>query len=100
MRIIIIGTLAVAGMFVAAIPSSAAPIGPTQPQAQMSLVAKAQSWGYCRRLRRACEYKDVRGEQGEGNCRRYRRVCGGRRQQRHDGCDQRQCGGSAQAVGR
>lgn len=31
---------------------------------------------YCRRLRRACEYKDERGERGEGNCRRYRRECG------------------------
>ena len=30
---------------------------------------------YCRRLRRACENKDVRGEMGEGNCRRYRREC-------------------------
>jgi hypothetical protein len=30
---------------------------------------------YCRRLRRACEYKDERGERGEGNCRRYRREC-------------------------
>ena len=33
---------------------------------------------YCRRLRRACEYKDERGETGEGNCRRYRRECGRR----------------------
>ena len=30
----------------------------------------------CRRLRRACEFKDERGERGEGNCRRYRRECG------------------------
>ena len=30
----------------------------------------------CRRLRRACEFKDKRGERGEGNCRRYRRECG------------------------
>jgi hypothetical protein len=29
----------------------------------------------CRRLRRACEFKDERGERGEGNCRRYRREC-------------------------
>ena len=33
---------------------------------------------YCRRLRRACENKDIRGEVGEGNCRRYRRECGRR----------------------
>jgi hypothetical protein len=31
--------------------------------------------GQCEQLRRACEYKDVRGEQGEGNCRRYRQTC-------------------------
>lgn len=34
---------------------------------------------YCERLRRACEYKDERGERGEGNCRRYRYECGDRR---------------------
>jgi hypothetical protein len=27
-------------------------------------------------LRRACEFKNERGEAGEGNCRRYRRECG------------------------
>jgi hypothetical protein len=32
---------------------------------------------HCERLRRACIYKDERGEVGEGNCRRYRRACGG-----------------------
>lgn len=32
---------------------------------------------YCERLRRACEYKDERGEAGQGNCRRYREECGG-----------------------
>ena len=30
----------------------------------------------CRRLQRACQFKDERGEVGEGNCRRYRRECG------------------------
>lgn len=34
---------------------------------------------YCERLRRACLYKDDRGEWGQGNCRRYRYECGGRR---------------------
>jgi hypothetical protein len=33
---------------------------------------------YCERLRRACLYKEERGEVGEGNCRRYRAECGGR----------------------
>ena len=39
-----------------------------------------QFWrgGRCERLRRACEYKNERGEVGEGNCRRYRAECGGR----------------------
>ena len=33
---------------------------------------------YCERLRRACTYKEQRGEVGEGNCRRYRAECGRR----------------------
>jgi hypothetical protein len=39
-----------------------------------------QYWrgGYCERLRRACVYKEERGEVGEGNCRRYRAECGRR----------------------
>ena len=32
----------------------------------------------CDRLRRACENKDIRGEEGMGNCRRYRDECDGR----------------------
>jgi hypothetical protein len=42
-----------------------------------SLVQPAQ-YVSCERLRRACVYKDERGERGEGNCRRYREECGGR----------------------
>ena len=40
-------------------------------------VQGAQYWrgGYCERLRRACTYKEERGEIGEGNCRRYRAEC-------------------------
>jgi hypothetical protein len=36
-----------------------------------------QYWrgGHCERLRRACLYKEQRGEAGEGNCRRYRAEC-------------------------
>ena len=30
----------------------------------------------CEHLRRACEHKEDRGEQGQGNCRRYREICG------------------------
>ena len=78
MRNIVLGAIiTVAGMGIAGIPSSAAPIGATQPM-QTSIVEQAQSWATCRRLRRACENKDIRGEQGEGNCRRYRRLCGRR----------------------
>lgn len=29
----------------------------------------------CARLRRACVYKNERGDEGMGNCRRYRRIC-------------------------
>ena len=46
--------------------------------AQVGVVEQAQSSCYCRRLQRACEFKDERGERGKGNCRRYRRECGGR----------------------
>ena len=35
-------------------------------------------WRYCERLRRACEFKEERGEVGMGNCRRYKEECGGR----------------------
>src|SRR5262245_7530466 len=43
------------------------------------LAEPAQYWGSsrCERLRRACVYKEYRGEVGEGNCRRYRAECGG-----------------------
>jgi len=46
---------------------------------QEALVQPAQYWGggRCERLRRACVYKEERGEVGEGNCRRYREECGG-----------------------
>ncbi len=65
-----------------------------------ALVQRAQHWGdrgynhrdrygdrdghwhrqrYCERLRRACIYKDERGDWGQGNCRRYHYECGGRR---------------------
>jgi len=44
-------------------------------------VEHVQYWGggggYCERLRRACIYREQRGEVGEGNCRRYRAECGG-----------------------
>lgn len=76
--------------------ATAATIVPTTPavQAASSLLQPVQYGGwsdrgwrrerdhhygrYCARLRRACVFKEERGEAGEGNCRRYRRECGRR----------------------
>ena len=75
MRKIILGLLMAAGAGVAALPSSAAPLASTAPRTEAGLVEQVQMSGFCRRLRRACEFKHERGEVGEGNCRRYRREC-------------------------
>src|SRR6516162_9570491 len=72
------GLLIVAGAGIAGPSTSAAPMG-TAPQPQATLVEQTQGYGYCRRLRRPCEFKHERGEVGEGNCARYRRECGGYR---------------------
>jgi hypothetical protein len=77
MRNIVLGMLMVAGAGIAALPASAAPLSSTAPQLESSLVQQTQGWGFCRRLRRACEFKHERGQAGEGNCARYRRECGG-----------------------
>ena len=76
MRNSVLGLLVIAGAGVAGLPASAAPLA-TAPQLQASIVEQTQGNGYCRRLRRACEFKHERGEVGEGNCSRYRRECGG-----------------------
>jgi hypothetical protein len=55
--------------------ASAAPIGKAPVEAGDVLV-KVQYAGYCEKLRRACVYKDERGEWGQGNCHRYRVECG------------------------
>jgi hypothetical protein len=63
-------------------PVQAAPLtdGVRGMTSQQGIIEEAQYESrYCRRLRRACDNKDVRGEVGEGNCRRYRRECGRRR---------------------
>jgi hypothetical protein len=77
MRNVVLGILIVAGAGVVALPASAAPLAGTASQPEASLVQQTQGWGYCRSLRRACEFKRQRGEVGEGNCARYRRECGG-----------------------
>jgi len=78
MRSVLFGLLIAAGAGIAGLPASAAPLG-TAPQSQARLVEQTQGYGFCRRLRRACEFKHQRGETGEGNCARYRRQCGGYR---------------------
>ena len=79
MRSIVLGTM-IAGMSVFALSTaSAAPIARNGIAAQGVIEQAQYESRYCRRLRRACENKDIRGEVGEGNCRRYRRECGGRR---------------------
>ena len=56
--------------------ATAAPYGvPGQPSLESSVTTVQRDDRYCRRLRRACEFKHERGEEGEGNCRRYRREC-------------------------
>ena len=57
-------------------PATAGQFGAAAPETVASSVVDAQyGEGRCRRLRRACEFKEERGERGEGNCRRYRREC-------------------------
>ena len=74
--IIIAGGLGLTG----AASALASPIGSGVPSADVfeSVVVKTdyRRGRYCERLRRACVYKEERGEVGEGNCRRYRRECG------------------------
>ena len=54
--------------------ASAAPIG--KGVSIGNGLIQVQYAGYCEHLRRACEYKEERGEWGRGNCHRYRVECG------------------------
>lgn len=81
MRNIILGTaiaffMAIGGLTAA----SAAPAGSgalaNSATVADSMLHKVVSGEYCARLKRACDYKEERGESGEGNCRRYRNECG------------------------
>ena len=59
--------------------ASAAPVGAPLSEgiASKSALTQVQYYaGYCERLRKACIYKEERGEVGQGNCRRYRVECG------------------------
>lgn len=83
MRTLIGTVLLAAGLGLASLPSAvAAPVSTDLLGASTleSVLQQVQfgGGGYCARLRRACEFKDQRGEVGEGNCRRYRQECGGR----------------------
>jgi hypothetical protein len=80
MRSIILGAVVATGMSVFAISAaSAAPLARDAIAGQGVIEQAQYESRYCRRLRRACENKDIRGETGQGNCRLYRRECGGRR---------------------
>jgi hypothetical protein len=83
MQAIIGAMILAAGLGLASVSNAvAAPVGIDVRDAGFpeGLVEQAQygGGGYCQRLRRACIYKEQRGEVGEGNCRRYRQECGGR----------------------
>lgn len=82
MRTIIGAIILAAGLGLASVPGAvAAPAGAAVGEAGVleNVVEQVQYWGggRCERLRRACIYKEERGEVGEGNCRRYREECGG-----------------------
>jgi hypothetical protein len=79
MRSLILGTIAAAGLGLVTTTATAAPFSTKTFTSQERLVEHVQSGRYCARLRRACEFKNERGEAGEGNCRRYRSECGRRR---------------------
>jgi hypothetical protein len=80
MRSIVLGTMLASGMGVVVLSAASATPVTRDGMMGQGVVEQAQYESrYCRRLRRACENKDIRGEVGEGNCRRYRRECGGRR---------------------
>ena len=79
MRSIVLGTMIAPGMGIFGLSAaSAAPLTREGIAAQGVIEQAQYDSRYCRRLRRACENKEVRGEVGEGNCRRYRRECGRR----------------------
>jgi hypothetical protein len=80
MRNFILGTaiafcMAIGGLSAA----SAATVGGgglNTPTVADGMLHKVVTAGYCSELKRACAYKEARGEVGEGNCSRYRRECG------------------------
>jgi hypothetical protein len=83
MRVVIRAMILAAGLVLGSDPGAvAAPLGANVRDVRLpeSAAEHVQYWGgrYCERLRRACIYKEERGEVGGGNCRRYREECRGR----------------------
>jgi len=62
----------VAGVVAAPVGGAVGGIGLWETAVQQAQYSDSR---YCERLRRACFYKEERGEEGEGNCRRYRAEC-------------------------
>jgi hypothetical protein len=77
MRSFAIALAVLAPLALAGTGNAAPPTPAIESSGLTQLVQWREESRYCRRLRRACEYKDERGERGEGNCRRYREECGG-----------------------
>jgi hypothetical protein len=77
MRSILAGLTMAAALGLAALPTSASPFNIAGVETLGTGVEHIQyeRSRYCERLRRACAFKEERGETGEGNCRRYRREC-------------------------
>ena len=66
-----------AGLGLALLPASASPFSNGGLEKPSTTLEQVQyGGGRCERLRRACQFKEERGESGEGNCRRYRDECG------------------------
>lgn len=70
------GFLAVAAGLLSVLSATAEPVISAAHDGPPLIEQIQYGGGYCARLRRACEFKYERGEEGEGNCRRYRRECG------------------------
>lgn len=77
MRALIAAIILAVGLWL--VNAGAAPIGVDVRAGVFEGVVEQVQWGggRCERLRRACIYKDEKGETGEGNCRRYRAECEG-----------------------
>jgi hypothetical protein len=77
MRSILAGAAVAAALGLAALPTSAAPLtlGGGEALGPGVVHIQYERSRYCERLRRACRFKDERGETGEGNCRKYREEC-------------------------